>query len=492
MRIHKSFLPFSALRKNTFKLNSFIPGLLGLLTLLLVQCNSIKPNSSASLKPLPGSFSSKSDSSIAMLNWREYFSDTTLLQLIDTALNNNLDLMITTQRILQAREQVRLHKGNLLPTVNASPSVSQRKFGLYTMDGAGNNTTDILPGRRVPVDLQDYYLGLQASWEVDVWGKLRNKKKAARLRYLASVEGKNWVITNLIAEIASLYYELLALDNELEILKKTIELQENALSIVTIQKEAGETNELAVKQFQSQLLNSKAMEMELSQQIIEVENRLNFLMGRFPQAIIRRPASFRNEIPWQVKVGIPSELLANRTDIKQAEYMLMATNADLKAARAAFYPSFNITGALGYQAFNGAYLFNSPESVAYGLLGNMTAPLINRNAIRAEFRTAKSAQIEAMYQYQKSIIIAFVEVQNQLAGIQNLEKMYALKSQEVDVLTESIETSTELFRTGRANYLEVLMTQRNALISKIELAEAKRRQFDSMINIYRVLGGGWR
>ncbi|MGQ0829708.1 MAG: TolC family protein [Bacteroidota bacterium] len=475
------------------KIKNKIPLVLMLSCLLIESCKTTKTIESNVIKPIPESFANTKDSAnSATINWKKYFSDPVLSGLIDTALKNNLDLLMIFQRIEMSRADVRLAKGLLFPMVDGLGVAGQRKFGNYTMDWAGNSTTEITPGQLIPMHLQDYYLGLQTSWEIDVFGKLQNKKKAAFARYLGSIEGRNWTLTNLVAEIATTYYELLALDNELDIIRETIKLQQDALDIISVQKQTGAANELAVKQFKAQLLNSKTLEIEVLQNITESESKINFLLGTFPKPIDRDKSSFTQLIPEQVKVGIPSDLLKNRPDIKQAEFDLMASKANVKAARAAFYPSLNITGSLGFQAFNTSFLFLSPQSVAYNLFGNLTAPLINRSAIEAEFRTAKANQTEAMYNYQKTIINGYVEVYNEMANIKNMEQIHQFRSQQVDVLTQSIETSSELFKTGRANYLEVLMTQQNALQSKLELVDAKKRQYNAVVNIYKALGGGWR
>ncbi|NUO08948.1 MAG: TolC family protein [Candidatus Brocadia sp.] len=461
--------------------------------LLIAGCQTTKSIEDSHTKPIPESFASTKDSTnSAMIDWRQFFSDTTLIDLIEIALKNNLDVLMTLQKIEIARADLKLRKGALLPEISGGGSVAQRRFGRYTMDGAGNRATEITPGQIVPDDLPDYFIGLQTTWEVDIWGKLRNKKKAAFARYLSSIEGKNIVLTNLIAEIAITYYELLSLDTELEIIRETIKLQENALSMVTIQKQAAAANELAVQQFEAQLLNSRALEVEILQRITVSENRINYLLGRFPQPIIRKKSILTKEIPIQVKVGIPSDLLENRPDIKQAEFELMATKADVKSAKKAFYPSFNITGAMGFQAFNTSFLFRSPESIAYTAMGSLAAPIINRNAIQAQFKTAQAKQIEALYQYQKTIINGYIEVYNEMHNIKNLEQAYNLTTKKVTALTQSIEISSELFKTGRANYLEVLITQQNALQSKLELISTKQQQFNASVNIYKALGGGWR
>jgi outer membrane protein TolC len=191
-------------------------------------------------------------------------------------------------------------------------------------------------------------------------------------------------------------------------------------------------------------------------------------------------------------IGLPSDLLRFRPDVKQAELDLLAAKADVRSARAAFYPSLNITGTYGFQAFKTAYLFTSPQSTAYTLLGGLTAPLINRSAIKAEFRNAKASQIEAMYNYQKAVLNGYIEVYNELFSIRNLDSVYTLKNREVELLNQSIETSSELFRTGRANYLEIIITQQNALQARLDLVNLRKRQFDSSLNLYKALGGGWQ
>ena len=240
------------------------------------------------------------------------------------------------------------------------------------------------------------------------------------------------------------------------------------------------------------VLNSQSLEYDVLQQIQENENNINFLLGRFPQIIVRNKELFLNQIPFSIKEGIPSQLLKNRPDIKQAELELLATKCDVNAARAAFYPSLSIDGGAGVNAFKTQYLFTSPESIFYNIAGNLMAPLINRSAIKAEFNSAKATQIQAMYNYQKTILNGFVEVSNQLSSINNLEKLYALKEKEVQALSLSVSIANDLFKSNKADYFEVLMTQRDALSSKIELIEAKKRQFNSVINCYQALGGGWQ
>jgi len=428
---------------------------------------------------------------VGTIKWKDFFKDSYLTSLIDTALQNNQELNITLQEIEIARNEVRARKGELLPSVGLKAGAGLEKVGRYTSEGAGDASTEIKPGKEMPDPLPDYLVGLYANWEVDIWHKLRNAKKSAYTRYLSSVEGKNFVVTSLVAEISNSYYELLALDNQLDMVRKNIELQTNALAIVKIQKEATRVTELAVRKFEAEVLNSKSLEYDILQKTTETENKINFLLGRYPQHITRAKNSFETILPNDLPTGIPSQLLANRPDIKQAELNLIAAKLDVKVAKAQFYPSFGISAALGFQAFNPSYLVKTPESMLYAIAGDIAAPLINRNAIKAFYYTANAKQIQAVYQYERSILNAYIEVANQLSGINNLAKSYDLKAKQVQALTQSIEISNDLFKSSRADYLEVLMTQRDALESKLELIETKKQQLNAMVKIYQALGGGW-
>ncbi|WP_431291801.1 TolC family protein [Pedobacter sp. P26] len=444
-------------------------------------------------KNVPVSFNGSQDTvSTAGIQWRNFFTDPNLINLIDTALKNNQELNITLQDIEIAKNEIKAKKGELLPNVTYGVGAGLDKVGRYTSSGAGDASTEITPGKGVPEVLPDYHFGLQANWEADIWHKLRNSKKAAINHYLSTVEGKNFVITNLIAEVANSYYELLASDNQLETVKKTIELQSNALELMKIQKQATRVNELAVRKFEAEVLSSKSLEFDIQQDITETENKINFLLGRFPQPIIRDKSSFTDLVPATIHSGLPAQLLANRPDIKQAEYELEAAKLDVKVAKAQFYPSLGISASIGYQAFNPSYLLRTPESLIYSLAGDLAGPLINRNAIKAEYSSANAKQLQAVFDYEKTILNGYIEVANQLSKISNLQKSYDLKSKQVNALTQSIDISNELFKAARADYFEVLMTQRDALQSKLELIDTKKQQLNAVVDIYHALGGGWK
>ena len=463
-----------------------------ILILLVWGCKISENSLKTENKAVPISFGQTSASEeVELKPWKSLFTDPYLIALIDTALVHNQELNILLQEINIANNEVRARKGEYLPFVDVQAGGGMDKVGRYTRDGVVEANHEIKEGKEFPEPLSDVMLGAFASWELDVWKKLRNAKKSAVFNYLSSVEGKNFMVTQMVAEIANSYFELLALDNQLEILNQNIEIQTNALQVVKMQKEAAKVTELAVKRFEAEVAKNKSMLYEIHQLITEEENRINFLVGRFPQPILRNSGAFQNLIPTQIEAGLPSQLLANRPDIRQAELDLEAAKLDVKVAKANFYPQFRITAGLGFQAFNPRYLVTTPESLIYSLAGDLVAPLINRNAIKANYNSATSKQVQAVYNYERSILNGYLEVANQLAMISNLEQSYALKSQQVEALTSSISISNNLFRSARADYMEVLLTQRDALEARLDLIETKRDQLHALVNVYQALGGGW-
>ncbi|WP_255307433.1 TolC family protein [Allomuricauda sp. CP2A] len=426
-----------------------------------------------------------------MVQWREFFKDPNLVALIDTALVNNQELNIMLQQVDMAKNVIQAKKGEYLPFVNIQAGAEVDKVGEYTRNGAVEKNLEVKEGEEFPEPLTNYSVGAFATWELDVWKKLRNEKKAAVFEYLSSVEGKNFMVTNLVAEIADSYYELMALDNQLSIIDQNLEIQQNALKMVKLQKQAARATELAVKRFQAEVMKNQSHKYEIQQEIVETENRLNFLIGRSPQHIQRESDNFIETSIDTIYAGIPSQLLQNRPDVRQAEFELAAAKLDTKAAKASFYPQFTIKAGAGLEAFDTKYLTTTPESVLYSVMGDMVAPLINRNAIKAQYKNATDRQLQAVYEYEKAILNAYIEVANQLSNIDNLKMSYDLKEGQVQALTESIDLSTRLFQSARVEYIEVLLAQREALESRMELVETKKDQMLAQVTMYRALGGGW-
>ncbi|UKN01964.1 TolC family protein [Paracrocinitomix mangrovi] len=470
-----------------------IIGIVGLVT-ILNACGIPKVTSRDANREVPEQFvnGNQDSTNIADIIWKDYFHDKYLIALIDTALLYNQELNITLQEINVYNNEILARKGEYLPFVDIGAGGGVEKVGRYTSQGANDANTEIAPGKETPDPLGDVFVGAFATWEIDIWRKLRNSRDAAVNRYLATVEGKNFMVTNLVAEVASSYYELLALDSQLKLLQEYIKIQNNALKTVKIQKEAGESTELAVKRFEAEVLKTQAKQFDIKQQIVETENKINFLLGRYPQHIERSEQSFEAPITDSLMYGVPSQLLENRPDIKAAELEITASKLDVKVAKAKFYPSLDITAGVGMQAFNPAYFIKAPESMLYNLAGDLMAPVINRKAIKAEFLSANAEQLQAVYDYEKTVLTAYIEVYNQLSNIDNLNQSYSLKNQEVTVLNQSIVYANGLFTSAKADYMEVLITQRDALDARFELIEYKLMQFNAMIHLYQALGGGWK
>jgi len=461
----------------------------------ILLSSSCAPSRTADVRKvkLPDAYAAAPDQHpLESIPWKDYFQDPQLVELVTLAVKYNYDLRIALQRIEVARAGVRRATGAWVPQVGLATGVGVRKFGLYTMDGAGNAATEIRPGQTVPVHLPDFYVGLQASWEVNLAGRMRHLQESAKARYLATVEGANLVITSLVADVAVAYYELAAVDRSLEVVRQTLVRQEEVLEAMRVQKAAGLTNELAVQQFAGQLADTRALQARLKQQSRTIENQLNLLVGRLPQFITRPEDALTRDMEDPAPLGVPSDLLRNRPDIRAAEHRMRAAGWDVKAARAAFYPSIRITSGVGYQAFNPKFLFATPASIAYSVAGGLVAPLVNRSAINAEFDSASALQVQAMYEYQSAVLEGFIDVASSLATVEQVNEIVEHRTAQLDALGESIATADLLFEAGQASYLEVLTAQQKALAAELELIEALKVQRLSRLLLYKAVGGGWR
>ena len=445
----------------------------------------------SSTAPLPDRFPGTDGSTNAVvLGWGDFFQDPVLVGLITTALTNNQELHILQQEVAIAKAEVGARKGELLPFVKLGGRAGAEKVSKNTRDGAVEENLDIQEGRKFPDPLQNYGVFADFDWEIDIWKKLRNQRDAAISRYLATQEGRNFMVTHLVSEVAESYYELLALDSQLSILRRMVEVQERALASVRLKKSAARVTELAVRRFEAEVLKNQGRLFEVQQKITETENRLNFLAGRYPQAIPRDPQGFEIRTLNPFQAGVPAELLKNRPDIRQAELELVAAGLDVKAAGARFYPSANLSAVLGLESFTLGSPLAAKENLVYGATANLVGPLINRSAIQAAFKSARADQVAAIYRYQQKVLKAYVEVVNELSHVRNMGQSYALKSRQVEALSDSATLSAQLFDSARADYTEVLLTQREAIEAGIDLVEIKQAQLTAMVKAYKAIGGG--
>ncbi|OZI09673.1 RND transporter [Siphonobacter sp. BAB-5385] len=457
----------------------------------------------ATLAPVPvpsayaGSLNDPNTDSLSIGNdpYNRLFTDANLVALIDTALARNLDVKMALQRLEVTRAQYGISQAALRPQVDAVVSAGVDRFGRYTLNGVGNydtNFSEYVTGSSIiPNPVPDYFVGFRSSWEIDLWGKLRNRKRAAYNRVLASQEGRNVIVTDLVAEVARLYFTLLSLDAELEIIRDNVELQQQALSLVEVQKAAGRVTELAVQQFNAQLLNTKSLEGGVRQQILQAENQINVLLGRYPQPIQRGISIREQQLPATVAAGVPAQLMSRRPDIRQVERELEAANIDVAVARAEFLPSLNLTPYVGLNAFRLGVL-GSVESMTAGILGGLSAPVLNRRFIKGNLRVTEAERNRSFLAYQQVILRGVSEVVQSLKGLENFRNVADYQTQQVNVLKQAATTSDNLFATGYATYLEVITAQRSVLESELSLINTKRSQFLSLVDLYRALGGGWQ
>lgn len=440
---------------------------------------------------LPDSFNGRaSEENSAELGVPEFFNDPVLTCLIEEALVGNQELKVLGEEIQIANNEILKRKGAYLPFWNLRAGASVMKPSAYTPQGAVESQLQPIPGTGFPNPLPNFLIGTEISWEVDIWRRLRNARDAAALRYLGTADGRNYVVTRLVSDIAQNYYSLMALDKRLENLDNIITLQEQSLKIAYALKEATRVTELPVQRFIAELRKNNSEKLIIQQEIIEAENRINFALGRYPMPVERYSEGFVDMNAPVLKLGIPSQLLRNRPDIREAERELEACGLDVKSARARFYPAFTITGDVGFEAFNPRYIFFTPDSLIGGVAGNLIAPVINRNAIAADYMTANARQLQAIVNYQKTTLEAFTEVINRVSMVENYGKSIEIKKQQLQALEKSVEVAGKLFQNARTEYIDVLFAQRDLMDARMVLIETKRQQVLAVVGTYQALGGG--
>lgn len=440
---------------------------------------------------LPESFNGRaSEENSAELGVPEFFNDPVLTCMIEEALVGNQQLKILGEEIQIANNEILKRKGAYLPFFNLRAGASVMKPSLYTPQGAVEGQLQPIPGTGFPNPLPNFLIGTEISWEVDIWRRLRNARDAAALRYLGTAEGRNYVVTRLVADIAENYYSLMALDRKLQNLDSIITLQEQSLKIAESLKDAARVTELPVQRFIAELRKNTSEKLIIQQEIIETENKINFALGRYPMPVERYSEGFVDMTAPALKLGLPSQLLRNRPDIREAERELEASGLDVKSARARFYPAFTITGDVGFEAFNPKYIFFTPESLIGGAAGNLIAPVINRNAIAADYMTANARQLQAIVNYQKTTLEAFTEVINRVSMVENYGKSIEIKKRQLQALEKSVDVASKLFQNARTEYIDVLFAQRDLMDARMVLIETKRQQVLAVVGTYQALGGG--
>jgi NodT family efflux transporter outer membrane factor (OMF) lipoprotein len=420
---------------------------------------------------------------LANMPWQQLFKDPQLQNLIEEALQNNLELQSAIQQIRIAEANFFQGKMNMLPSLNAGASASYNEQSDNSVNFGGNIGNTSIPAS------ERYAVSLSSSWELDVWGKLTSTKKASYAALLQTEATRRAIQTALIANVANSYYRLLALDKQLEITKRTVQNRRQDVETVKSLKESGIVTSVSVQQSIANRYAAEVTVPELKQAITEQEHALSNLLGRAPGSIKRSSLSQQESID-SLATGLPAQLLRNRPDIIAAEHSFRQAFELSNNARAAFYPSFTLTAEGGYQSLQTEDLFQ-PGSIFYNLIGGLTQPIFNKGLNKARLKQRKAQQEQALLNLRSTVISASSEVSNSLNQFQNAEEKLEYRQQQLTALESAVEYSRELLQYGEANYTEVLTAQQTYLSAQLSNINDQLQQLTAGVNLYRALGGGW-
>jgi outer membrane protein, multidrug efflux system len=425
----------------------------------------------------------------SQLGIEEFYNDRMLTSLIEKALVDNRELKVLNEEVVIAGNEVLARSGAYLPFITVASGAGLNRFSRFTIEGAGLLDDPYLPGKFFTNPTGNFMGGINLAWQLDIYRQLRNARDAAAQRYVVASEKRNYFVTTLVAEIAENFYRLMGLDKRLENLDQIIELQTRSLEIARARKEAARSTELGVLRFQAELQRNYSEKLIINQSIIEGENRINFLVNRYPQRVERDSSAFYDLKIHPLSIGLPSQLLQNRPDIRQAERELAAAGLDVKVARVNFFPQLVITGSVALQSFILNHLFE-PNAVFGDIAGGLVGPLINKRAIRAQYLTANAKQLQAIYAYQRVILEAFTQVINRVTMVQNYSNSIAIKKQQLKTLEDAVQFADDLFQNARIEYIDVLFVQRDLRDARVVLIDTKTEQLAAIVKSYQALGGG--
>ena len=416
---------------------------------------------------------------ISNVAWWDQFRDPTLSDLVRTSLANNMDVKVATARVEQAAAQYGIVRSAQLPQVDANASAVRQGISQTTALG-------VPAGRHV---FNSYGINLSAAFELDVWGKLRRAAESAQASLLASEQGKGTVVLTLVANVATAYIQLRALDRQLEIAHYTRDALGEAARLQQIRFEEGAVPQSDYQQAEAQYREAASRVPELERQIVQQENFISVLLGRNPGPIARGRTIDALLFP-DVPAGLPSSLLERRPDIRQAEDNLIAANADIGVAKAAFYPDISLTGVLGVQSAQLSDLFKGP-SKAWSFGGGALQPIFNGGRLRSQLALAEALQQEALYTYEKSIISAFQDVENALVDRTKFGQIREEQALQVGALRRFRELAALRYSEGATIYLEVATAEQALFNAELAFVATQSQLFQSYANLYRAMGGGW-
>ena len=468
-----------------------VPGifLIPLFFLMLSACSTVEEYSQPD-PGIPGMYrgADKPDSaSVAApfsgtVPYRAFFVDPTLINLIGDAIENNHDLQVAVKNIEYASLALKQSKLGNIPTLDFKVSGSRSTTSDYS-------STALSTGEE---SVEDYNASFLLSWEADIWGKIRNTKKAALAEYLRTVEARKAVHTRLVADVAEGYYNLLLLDAQLDVTKKNFALAETTLSMMRLQYDAGLVTSLAVEQQEARMFEIQSSIAGIEQGIAVQENALSVLCGRMPERIARTAKLSELSAENSFSPGVPALLLSNRPDVKTAEMALMKAHAESGVASAKLYPSFSISAEAGANALEASDWFNFPGSLFSFVQGAVLQPVFQQGKLRTAYKQSKVARDKEEILFRKVVLDAVREVSDALVAIQKLENREKAVEKQERILRQSVDNANFLFKSGLADYLEVITAQSNALDASLSLADLHRQRLNARTELYRALGGGWR
>ncbi|TKB99893.1 efflux transporter outer membrane subunit [Pedobacter cryotolerans] len=469
-------------------MKKIINNVFAILILILASCGITK-DIATPIKDVPINFRGTEDnqtSSIGTLSVKDFFNNATLQQLIDTALLRNLDIQIALQNIEAADLMFKRAKLGQLPRLNFQASVNSNRPSSNSLNGL--STSQFLNTNHI----EDFNANLALSWEADIWGKIAKQKEATYATYLQTEEVKKAVQTRVVAQVATTFYQLIMLDAQLKVANSNVEFAANTVKMIKMQYDAGQVTSLAIQQAEAQKLQASQLIPQILREISIQENGLSALSGKFPSAVERSLILAQINIPEQLAVGVPSAMLSIRPDVKSAELALKIANANVGVANAKLYPSLIISASGGLNSFKASNWFNIPASL-FGIVGGgITQPLLNSKELKTQFHISKIEREKSVMLFRQTVIGAVAEVANEQAKIINLKSEYIIAQNRVATLQLAVKNSDLLFKSGMANYLEVIAAQGNLLQGELDLTSLKTAQLNTSVLLYKALGGGWQ
>lgn len=462
---------------------------MGLLLLIFISSCKVGKEYQRPELELPAQFNTVSfsdTSSIADLEWKRFFTDTTLQGLIEKGIKHNHDLLIAVKRIDMAQQQVKQAKALQLPELDLRIAGQVSRPSDNSLNGL--SIKNFLGKSYV----ENYSASINLSWEADIWGKIRGQKEIALTQYLQTYEGAKAVQTQLVANIAQRFFNLLMLDKQLEIARKNLLLSDSFLTATRLLKDAGVVNALAVQQAESQKQSTALLIPQFEQNIAIQENALQVLTGQLPGAISRSISLNEFAVAQELSAGLPVAMVSRRPDVRSDELALQVANTQIGISQANMYPALNITAGGGLESFKASNWFSIPGSLFGLAAGTIAQPIFKRKQLKTQFEVAKLEREQAVIKFRQSVLIATSEVTNALIQADKLEQQHLIAIGQVDTLRNAVINAQLLFKSDLANYLEVITAQGNALQAELDLAAIRREQLGAMVELYRSLGGGWQ